>query len=177
MRTVVDAIEGEFRRYKVRAEEAMSQLSDEELSRTMPGGANSIATLVWHISGNFESRFTEFLHADGEKPWRRREEEFRQRTTTMSAVLEKWERGWNVLFGTLTSLTDADMGREVSIRQVSLSVADALARGLAHLAYHVGQIVYVARTIRGDDWEYLSIAPGQSAAYNRKPTKEKGPGR
>jgi len=177
MRTVLDALESELRRYKVRAEDAIRQLSDEEINREMPGGANSVATLVWHMSGNFQSRFTEFLLADGEKPWRSREEEFLARKTTKPALLEKWERGWSVLYCALGELTDADLSRQVTIRRVSLTVCDALGRALAHAAYHVGQIVYAARTMRGPEWEFLSIPPGQSEAYNRRPTKEKGPPR
>lgn len=175
MRTVLDALEGEFQRYKLRAEDAIRQLSEDEVSQQMPGGMNSIATLVWHVSGNFESRFTEFLHSDGEKPWRGREEEFHARITTEEALLAKWERGWSVLFAALGDLTDADLSRPLLIRGVGLTVCEALARALAHVTYHVGQIVYIARSLRGDEWTFLSIPPGQSEAYNRKPTREKAP--
>jgi uncharacterized damage-inducible protein DinB len=175
MRALLSSFESEFKRYKVRAEDAIAQLSDGELSLLSAPGGNSVAVIVWHLAGNFQSRFTEFLTTDGEKPWRRREEEFQARTVTRPELLEKWDRGWSVLRAALDPLTDDDLGREVCIRRIALSVSDALARSLAHTAYHVGQIVLLARNIRGEEWRFLSIPPGGSEAYNRNPTREKGP--
>ena len=174
MRAILSSFETEFKRYRGKAEEAFAQLEDRELNLLAAPGGNSITVLVWHISGNFESRFTEFLTTDGEKPWRRREEEFRARTATRAELLEKWERGWAILERTLADLTDADLSRLVSIRGLQLTVADALTRSLAHLGYHIGQIVLMARNMRGESWGFLSIPPGTSEAYNRRPTKERG---
>lgn len=174
MRTILSSFEIEFKRYRAKAEEAFAQLEDREMNLLAAPGGNSITVLVWHVSGNFESRFTEFLDTDGEKPWRRREEEFRPRTATRPELMEKWERGWAIVDGALADLTDEDLSRQVHIRGLGLSVAEALARSLAHLAYHVGQIVIMARNIRGEAWRYLSIPPGGSAAYNRNPTLERG---
>jgi hypothetical protein len=39
----------------------------------------------------------------------------------------------------------------------------------------VGQIVYVAKALRGPNWQYLSIPPGQSAEYNENPSLERAP--
>jgi hypothetical protein len=124
------------------------------------------------VSGNLESRFTDFLTTDGEKPWRRREDEFAARTVSREELLAKWNRGWDVLLSTLASLTDADLAKSIAIRGQALSVHEALHRSLAHTCYHVGQIVYVAHAIRGREWRYLSISPGQSDAYNAAPTDE-----
>jgi uncharacterized damage-inducible protein DinB len=174
MRAILSSFELELDRYRTKAEDAFAQLEDRELNLLSAPGGNSIAVLVWHLTGNFESRFTEFLTTDGEKPWRRREEEFRVRTVTRDELLEKWARGWDIVDTTLAGLTDADLSREVRIRGQPLTVADALARALAHVAYHVGQIVLVARNIRRDAWRFLSIPPGGSEAYNRNPTLERG---
>lgn len=174
MRVILSSFEIEFRRYRAKAEEAFAQLEDRELNLLAAPGGNSITVLVWHISGNFESRFTEFLTTDGEKPWRRREEEFRARTATRGELLEKWQRGWAILDRALAELSDEDLLREVRIRGLPLSVAEALTRSLAHLGYHVGQILLMARNIRGEGWSFLSIPPGSSAAYNRNPTLERG---
>ncbi len=173
MCAILSAFAIEFKRYRSKAEDAFAQLEDRELNLLSAPGGNSIAILAWHVSGNFESRFTEFLTTDGEKPWRRREEEFSARTVTRAELLEKWARGWSILDAALDGLTDADLSREVRIRGVSLSVAEALARSLAHLSYHVGQIILLARNIRGDTWRFLSIPPGGSEAYNRNPTLER----
>jgi hypothetical protein len=119
--------------------------------------------LAWHVSGNLKSRFTDFLTADGEKPWRDRDAEFQSRRVTQAELLEKWEEGWGVLFATLRDLTDSDLGRSVTIRNHPLSAAEALHRSLAHISYHVGQIVFIAKAMRGKEWENLSIPPGQSS--------------
>ena len=171
-RTVLALIEAEYRRYRILGERAFSQLDGEQL---VVGSehANSIATIVWHVAGNLESRFTEFLTTDGEKPSRNRESEFDRRTASMAEIAEKWDRGWGVLLDTLSQLGDDDLASEVTIRRVPLSVHEALLRSLAHAAYHVGQIVYLAKSLRGQDWQHLSIAPGQSEVYNANPVLEK----
>ncbi len=153
----------------------MEQLSEEQLSQGSAVG-NSIATIVWHISGNLESRFTDFLGSDGEKPWRDRDREFLKRTVSRAELREKWDRGWSVLMGTLADLDDGVLQREVTIRGVPLSVLEALQRSLTHVSYHVGQIVFLAKELRGGRWNYLTIPPGGTAAYNKNPTNEKPPG-
>lgn len=171
-RSTIAAIEAEFRRYKSVGEGALEQLGPDELVAA-PETVNSVATLVWHISGNLESRFTDFLTTDGEKPWRDRDGELERRPASADEIRVKWERGWEVLFRTIAPLADVDLARSVSIRGVPARVDEALARALAHISYHVGQIVYAARTFRGTAWNYLSIPPGGSAAYNANPTMER----
>jgi uncharacterized damage-inducible protein DinB len=169
MSNVIDSIRAEYLRYKALAEASFEQLSDDDFSAPGPNGGNSIATLCWHISGNLRSRFTDFLATDGEKPWRERDEEFQARKVTRAELLSKWTEGWDVLLGTLAKLTDADFQRTVTIRGQPLQVHDALHRSLAHITYHVGQIVYIAKSMRGKDWTYLSIPPGKSSEYNQAP--------
>ena len=172
----LDSIRVEYLRYKALAEGAIAQLSDTELSAAGPVGGNSIATICWHVSGNLRSRFTDFLTTDGEKPWRKRDEEFEARTVTRAQLMEKWEQGWAVLLGGLADLTDGQLELPVAIRGHRLTVHDALHRSLAHTSYHVGQIVYIAKAFRGTEWTSLSIPPGQSDSYNRNPTLERSPG-
>jgi Protein of unknown function (DUF1572) len=171
MREHVGSIEQEFLRYKKLAEGAFGQVDDRDLCVATPGFNNSIATLVWHISGNLKSRFTDFLTSDGEKPWRGREGEFAAREVTRQELLDKWEDGWRALAASLAELSDDQLGRSVVIRGFPLTVAQALHRSLAHAAYHVGQIVYIAKAARGDDWHFMSIPPGKSEEYNRNPTR------
>jgi hypothetical protein len=173
MTQFIESIRAEYTRYKDLAEGAIAQLSDAELSQAGRDGGNSIATICWHVSGNLRSRFTDFLTSDGEKPWRKREEEFQPRTVARTELLAKWDEGWTVLFASLDALTDDHLARTVLIRGQSLKVHEALHRSLAHTSYHVGQIVYVAKAFRGTAWRYLSIPPGGSDAYNRNPTLER----
>ena len=172
---VVTSIRAEFLRYKELAEKAIAQLDDAALSAGAPGGGNSIATICWHVSGNLRSRFSDFLTSDGEKPWRKRDEEFEPRSVTRTELLEKWNAGWSVLLQSLESLGDDDLERTVTIRGQAFAVREALLRSLAHTSYHVGQIVYAAKAGRGAEWNYLTIPPGQSEQYNRNPTMERGP--
>jgi hypothetical protein len=176
VRAVIASIEGEYRRYKSLGEGVIGQLGDEGLVVRGSSESLSIATLVRHVSGNLESRFTDFLTSDGEKPWRHRESEFEDRQVGRDELIEKWEKGWGALFGALGPLTDDDLDRNITIRGVALTVCEALHRSLAHASYHVGQMVYIGKMLRGEEWTYLSIPPGGSVAYNANPTLEKGPG-
>lgn len=171
-RTVLMLLEAELLRYKLVAERAMGQLRPEELLVATDQG-NSVAVLVWHVSGNLESKFTDLLTTDGEKPWRDRDGEFEPRDVSPDDIAEKWERGWRVLFSALAELTDNELAAPISIRGVPFRVDEALLRALAHVAYHVGQIVFLAKSFRRDEWECLSIPLGQSAAYNANPVLEK----
>ena len=173
MNLLIKAIEAEFRRYQALAEAALEQVSEEQLSAPGPSGGNSLAIICWHISGNLQSRFTDFLESDGEKPWRQREEEFAAHTATRTELLAKWAIGWKVLLSTLGGLRDDQLGDVVTIRGRPLAVHEALFRALAHISYHVGQIVYLAHAHCGEGWKYLSIPPGGSAAYNADPRREK----
>ena len=173
MTKVIASIDAEYRRYKSLAEGAIRQLTEAQLCEPGPKGGNAVATLVWHIAGNLKSRFTDFLTSDGEKPWRDRESEFSRRTVTRSELMEKWEDGWGALLGALQGLTEEHLSHAITIRGVRLTVPEALHRSLAHTSYHVGQIVYLAKSLRGDAWTFLSIPPGQSDQYNKNPTGEK----
>lgn len=173
MTSIVGSIRAEYLRYKALAEAAIEQLGEAELSAQGPSGENSVAVICWHISGNLRSRFTDFLTSDGEKSWREREEEFQARTVTRAALLSKWEQGWEELLATLANLTDEQLQLTVTIRGQPLQVHEALHRSVAHLSYHVGQIVYVAKSMRGTDWRFLSIPPGKSDAYNQAPTLDR----
>ena len=127
MRVLIQSIEGEYRRYQTLAEGALAQVAEPQLSVPGPGNGNSLATICWHVAGNLQSRFTDFLTSDGEKPWRQREEEFVARTVSREALLAKWSAGWEVLLATLATLTDADLTASVAIRRQPLAVHDARA--------------------------------------------------
>lgn len=174
MSTIVESVRAEYIRYKALGEGAIAQIPDAQLGDAAGASGNSVATIVGHLSGNFASRFTDFLTTDGEKPWRNREEEFTRRVVSRDELLQQWEKGWQVLLGALDQLSDADLTRSITIRRQSHLVHEALHRSLAHAAYHVGQIVLLARAFRGQDWKFLSIPPGGSDAYNQTPRNERG---
>lgn len=173
MRDVLSAIEGEYRRYRRIGLGTIEQLNGGQLCTRVSAESLSIATLVWHLSGNLASRFTDFLTEDGEKEWRQREDEFAVRTVPVDEIIERWDAGWSVLEDALAELDDADLTRTITIRGVELSVVEALQRSLAHTAYHVGQITFIGKMLAGDGWKYLSIPPGGTADYNAAPTMEK----
>ncbi len=156
----------EYARYRQIAEKAMRQMPDVLLNRVPAPDANSAAMIVRHMSGNLVSRFTNFLTEDGEKSTRDRDAEFDERSYTRDEVEEAWAKGFAVLEDALATLGDADLQRTVTIRNQPMTVHAALARSLAHLSYHVGQIVLLARLYAAGPWESLSIPKGQSKSYN-----------
>ena len=167
----------EYRRYRLTGERALAQIPDDALDRIGAPDGNSPAMLVRHLSGNLASRFSDFLTSDGEKAWRDREEEFAERSYTRAEMDALWADGWQVLETTLAGLTDADLARTVTIRGQPWSVHAALCRSLAHVAYHVGQLVLLARQSADSSWRWISIPKGGSDAYNAAPHLERGPER
>ncbi len=160
-----DAI-GQFEYYKMLGDKTFAQLSDEQLFWQANADSNSIATIVKHLWGNMLSRWTDFLNSDGEKEWRNREAEFDNDIQTRAEMLEKWEAGWSCLLNTLRSLSEADLARNIYIRNQGHTVTQAINRQLAHYPYHVGQIVFLGKILCGGNWQSLSIPRGGSQAFN-----------
>lgn len=164
---VLDAIKATFQAQKLLAEKALSQIPDASLHTALTPDTNSVAVIVKHMSGNLLSRFTDFLTTDGEKPWRDRDGEFIDDLAPREEVMRRWEAGWACLFAALDSLSEADLGRTVTIRSEPHSVALALSRALAHQSYHVGQIVQACRVLaQGRAWQTITVPRGGSAAFN-----------
>jgi uncharacterized damage-inducible protein DinB len=159
----------QMRGHKRLAEGAIAQLTDKNLFVTLDGEANSIALLVKHMAGNMRSRFTDFLTSDGEKPDRFRDQEFELDPSTRRAdVMKWWEEGWAQVFAALNSLEREDVMRTVTIRGEAHTVLQAVNRQIAHYAYHTGQIVMLAKHLRGSEWKTLSIPRGKSEDYKIK---------
>lgn len=159
-----------FRYYKKLAEGAIAQVSDEQLPAVLDPEMNSIAQIVKHVAGNMRSRWTDFLTSDGEKPDRHRDSEFEEPPATREALMKMWEAGWKCLFDALEPLGPADADRKVTIRGEAHSVMQAVNRQIAHYAYHVGQIVFLAKHLQNANWKSLSIPRHQSAKFNQRVT-------
>ena len=161
-----DSLLMSFESHKQLAERAMSQVSDDNLHRSLNPETNSIAVIAKHIAGNLKSRWTDFLTTDGEKPWRDRDDEFVDTFANRNELLQHWESGWQALFETLNTLQPDDFTKTVEIRGEPHTVSLAATRSLAHTAYHIGQIIQIARILAGDTWETLTIPRGQSEQFN-----------
>ena len=157
-----------LRHYKKLAEGAMEQVSDDELFQAFDEEMNSIAIIAKHMAGNMRSRWTDFLTSDGEKPNRNRDSEFVDPPSTRAELMKMWNQGWDQVFEALEPLSDADMERKITIRGEPHSVMQAINRQIAHYAYHVGQIVFLAKHIKGSDWKSLSVPKNKSGEFNSK---------
>jgi hypothetical protein len=168
---LTDAI-ATFRDYKRLADKALGQLTDEELSLVIDEESNSVGVIMKHLAGNMISRWTDFLTTDGEKPDRNRDGEFElERQMDSEALKAYWERGWAQLLATLESLEPADLLATVTIRGQDLTVVQAINRQLTHYAYHVGQVVFLAKHIRSHEWKTLSIPKKRTGS---EPQQESG---
>jgi hypothetical protein len=171
----LDEARRQMRGYKRLGDGAMAQLQDEDFFVTLDAESNSMAILVKHLAGNMRSRFTDFLITDGEKPDRFRDQEFElAAATTRTDVMRLWEDGWEVVFTAIASVKPEDVTRTVTIRGEPHTVLQAINRQIAHYAYHVGQIVFLAKHLRSKDWKSLSIPRGKSEEYkvvSSKPPK------
>src|SRR5574337_1231694 len=156
----------EFERMKKLAETSVARLNDEEFDRIPAEESNSARIIVQHMAGNLLSRWTDFLTSDGEKSWRNRDAEFEQQKISRAELMQKWEDGWKELFKAIDGLTENDLLRNILIRNEPLTVTQALLRQVSHYSYHVGQIVFVAKQLKGKDWASLSIPKGKSAEFS-----------
>lgn len=177
-RQLLDAILETFRAQKRLGERAMAQLDDAELhALAVPASradTNSVAVIVRHMSGNMASRWTDFLTTDGEKASRERDEEFVDDAATRDEIMARWAHGWAAVFGAIEALTPADLERTVAIRGEPHTVCRAILRQVDHYGYHVGQLVLIAKVLKGPAWTTLSVPRGGTAAYNRSLGYEPG---
>jgi hypothetical protein len=210
----------QFQYYKQLGDKTMDQLNDEQLFWQYNDASNSIAVMAKHLWGNMMSRWTDFLTTDGEKDFRKRDEEFELRVGpslqgvdnnaegvnniaegvdnnaegvdndaegvdtanaegvdehSRAVIIEKWEQGWACLFTALDSINEDNFDTTIYIRNQGHSIPEAINRQMMHYAYHVGQMVYLGRMMKGEDWQSLSIPKGNSKAYNaEKFSQEKG---
>jgi hypothetical protein len=175
--TLLTSMRKLFNYYKGLGEKAMAQIDDSQINWKPNDASNSIALIVHHLSGNMLSRFTDFLTTDGEKEWRNRDAEFEVGYASKQEMMDAWERGWNKVFSAIDSLTEGDLERIVYIRNEGQTVIDALQRQLAHYPHHIGQIIYIAKILKADDFKSLSIPKGGSQSYNSgKFSQEKSTG-
>ena len=156
-----------FQYYKSIGEKAMDQLSDEQLLYKVNDESNSIAILVQHLHGNMLSRWTDFLTSDGEKEWRRRDEEFEAKRSGKSEILKLWHEGWQLLFREMGKLTQEDLSKTVYIRKEPFTVLEAIVKQLGHYPYHIGQIVFIAKLLKNKEWKTLTIPKNHSRKSNQ----------
>lgn len=164
----LEEIREQYAEYKNNCERAAAQVSDEDFFATLGRAPLSLAVQFKHVGGNHRSRWRDFLTADGEKRDRDRDSEFTAEGETRASVLAKWDAGWQTALDTLSSLTPAGLERTITIYGEPLPVVRAIHRNLAHVVYHTGQIVLLARHFAGDAWQTLSIAPGKTAEHHEQ---------
>jgi len=171
----IDRSKDQSKALKHTVERALAQISDEEFFRKPSSESHSIAALVKHIGGTLMSRFTNFLTEEGEKPNRDRENEFIiHEGDTREDVMKRWDEGWSKLFASLDELNGEDLTRNVQVRWKKYPALEGVYQQVVHAAQHSGQIIYLAKHYRGEDWEYLTIPKGKSEEYNRQKRREAG---
>ena len=157
----------QFEYYKSLGDKTIAQLSFEELKKEFAEDSNSIAIIVKHLAGNMLSRWTNFLSEDGEKEWRKRDEEFEDTFLSKKDLIKIWDEGWDCLFIALKPLSKNDLEQIIYIRNQGHTITEAIHRQMMHYGYHIGQIVFLGKLIKGKDWQSLSIPKGQSKVYNK----------
>ncbi|WP_027125172.1 DUF1572 family protein [Gelidibacter mesophilus] len=165
----------QFQYYKTAGDKILAQLSFEDMNFSPNDESNNISTIVKHMVGNMMSRWTNFLYEDGEKVWRQREQEFESSYTDKDEVLAAWEKGWAYVFNAISPLHESDLNKIIYIRNEEHTAAEAIFRQLGHYAYHIGQMAYIGKFLKADQWISLSIAKGKSVSYNKnKFNQDKG---
>lgn len=157
-----------FAKYKNMGDKTFSQLDEKDFHYKIDEESNSIAIIIQHIGGNMVSRFRNFLTSDGEKSDRNRDNEFEEQNLSSKDLINKWEQGWKIFFSEFDKLRESDLTKVVMIRNEPHSVIEALDRQATHYAYHIGQIVFIAKHIKKENWKTLSIPKGKSAKFNKE---------
>ena len=164
-----------FQKYKSLTEKSLNQLDSHLIHTPIHPGVSSIAVLMKHIAGNQISRWTHFRSEDGEKEWRNRESEFVDDFENDAELYTYWEKGWATLFNALNSIQKNELQNTIKIRHEEYTIINAMEAHLAHVSYHTGQIVLIARFYTSDKWESLSIPPGKTDEYNQKKYEQHHP--
>ncbi len=170
-RNYLEAIISDFHRIKRQGEKSMAQLSGDDFHWAPDAESNNIAILVKHISGNMVSRWMDFLTTDGEKESRKRDTEFVDDIASPEDLMEIWKKGWDCVFAALESLSPDELTRTITIRGQDHTIVEAISRALWHYGFHVGQILYIAKQIKGSEWKNLSIPKGKSEEFFRVPRR------
>lgn len=162
------SVKRQFEYYNSLGDKTMAQLTEDQLFKEIVPETNSIAIIAKHIAGNQLSRWTDFWTSDGEKEWRHRDTEFELLDIQSKAdLLKRWESGWTCLFQAIDSINTDNFNTLVYIRNMGHTIPDAVNRQLCHYSYHVGQMVFLGKLLKGEAWESLSIPKGQSDNYNQ----------
>jgi hypothetical protein len=162
----ISSVKNQFKQYKTLAEKAIDQVPDEKINWQYNPETNSIAVIVKHLAGNMLSRFSDFYNSDGEKKWRNRDAEFENENISREKLKALWDSGWDSLFQILNKLAASDLSKVVLIRNEEHTVVEALNRQLTHYAYHIGQIIFIAKMVLDNQWKSLSIPKNDSRAFN-----------
>lgn len=164
----LDSVIKQFRYYKHLGEQTFKQLEDDQLFFQPHAESNSIAIIVNHMAGNMFSRWTDFLTSDGEKNWRNRDKEFENVLNSKKKLISTWDDAWSYLFEALDNCKSIEMDQIVYIRNTGHTITEAINRQLAHYSYHVGQIVFLGKLLKQDQWSSLSIPKNKSASFNKE---------
>ncbi len=162
----IQSVIKQFEYYKSVGEKTFDQLNEADLFWHYNEASNAISIIVNHLWGNMRSRWTDFLNSDGEKEWRDRDLEFESVIKTKAELFLKWNEGWRCLFDALHAINDSNFYQKVYIRNQEHSIIEAVNRQLAHYAYHIGQIAYIGRMIKDNEWQSLTIPKGESKIFN-----------
>lgn len=168
MQNYITSIQKQFNYYKSLGDKTFEQLNDEEIHWKYNDDSNNVSVIVKHIVGNMLSRWTNFYTEDGEKEWRHRDTEFEDTYKSKAEMLAAWQKGWDCLFAIINSLKADDLERIIYIRNEGHTVLEAINRQLCHYPYHIGQIVYIGKLLKGEQWKSLSIPKNQSTTYNQQ---------
>jgi hypothetical protein len=162
----LDSVISRVKEGKSQGDRTFDQLEEKDFHFQPSSASNSLAVIIQHMSGNMLSRWTNFLTEDGEKDWRQRDDEFEEHVNSKQELLAIWEKGWNCFLQALESLSENDLLKTVHIRKAPLTVIDAINRQMAHYSLHIGQILYIGKLIKNENWKSLSIPKGHSRDYN-----------
>ena len=170
-RHFIDDVLLNLRKSKRLADDALAQVDDAQFfavpdPESNGPESNSLALIVKHVAGNQRSRWTDFLTSDGEKADRNRDGEFEiLEGDSRADLMARWEAGWTLVLETIGALRPEELLHTVTVRGEAHTAMQAIDRQLVHYSHHVGQIVFLAKLLKGASWRTLSIPRGRSKEF------------
>lgn len=160
-----------LRATKQLGDRALAQLPPEHWHTVLAPEGNSAAVIVQHLAGNLHSRWGGLRGGyregvEGESPTRDRDAEFEDAHLSAAELLTLWDDGWQVFLDALNHLRPEDLTRTLTIRGEAHTVLGAVERAALHASGHVFQLVFLVKTLRGEEFQSLSIPRGASAVFN-----------
>jgi uncharacterized damage-inducible protein DinB len=148
-----------FQEIKTRIERVLEQLNDDDVNWRPNESSNSIANLIIHMDGNIKERIGKGIN---KKDFiRQRDQEFEWVTKSKSELQEIMKKSFGEIIETTKGMTDHGLAQTQIVRNQERTNLDVLIQCATHFSEHLGQILYIGKIIKNQEYISTSIPKGK----------------